>query len=798
MKITINPMQQNTEEHIEEKIAELTEAKAALERKVKALEESEARFRLVFENANESIAITQDEIIKYCNPQFAELSGYSIKEIQSMNFINFVCLEDQEMVKEKYKKRISGIQPKNNYSICIIAKDGEKKNVFVNSTLIDWEGKPAVLVLLSDISELKKAESELKRSQERYELAISGSAAGIWDWDIPSNHLYTSSRLKTLLGYDPDEVEITMEEFWGWLHPEDIETVQQQLEKHLKDHSEYVVDYRLKTKSGDYRWFYARGQAMWDEKGTAIRMSGSISDITQRKTVESDLSKSDERYKLAVAGSDVGIWDWDIVNDKAFFSERFKSILGYSNDDWTIVSLADYTKLIHPDDKDETNRLLQEYFAQRQGIFSRNYRLRTKRGGYRWFHVSGKAVWGEHGNPIRAAGSLIDIHEQKHIKEEIIKSESRFRQLMEQSPLAMEILAPTGEIRVYNSAWKKLWEIDEQGAQDTIAVYNMLTDPQIKKLGILPQVEKAFTGKHVILPPIQYNTTDTKTDFDLHDLKGLRSPWIQCHLNSVKDEDGEIAFIVNTYVDITDLKKAEEEAKEQRDVLARIDRASSMGQLTGSIAHELNQPLTGILGNAQAAEMMLKNHTADSSELLNIMQDIVSDTKRASDVIRNLRDLYREQKGEFVSFDINDVIKETLVLMHSEMIKYDAKPAIQLAEDIPKLKGNKVQIQQVVVNLILNALEAMMSINARTFNLKIVAFKNNRVVTVYIDDEGPGIDMDKIDRIFEPLATWKSGGTGMGLAISNSILESHGGNMFVKNLEKGGARVGLNLPIFDK
>ncbi|MCK5277107.1 MAG: HAMP domain-containing histidine kinase, partial [Cyclobacteriaceae bacterium] len=246
-------------------------------------------------------------------------------------------------------------------------------------------------------------------------------------------------------------------------------------------------------------------------------------------------------------------------------------------------------------------------------------------------------------------------------------------------------------------------------------------------------------------------------------------------------------------------RKAEVEVQEQRDVLARIDRATSMGQLTGSIAHELNQPLTGILGNAQASEMMLKNETFDSKELLEIMGDIVSDTKRAGDVIRNLRDLYKDQKNiEFSIIDINAILDETLLLLHSELVKYDVKVKRINESDTPEINGNKVQIQQVIVNLIMNAIEAMSSIDTQYFILTITTKYSDSEVKVYIDDLGPGIDEDKIDQIFQPLATWKSGGTGMGLAISNSIIESHGGRMVAENLSGGGARVGFEIPIINK
>jgi two-component system sensor kinase FixL len=315
--------------------------------------------------------------------------------------------------------------------------------------------------------------------------------------------------------------------------------------------------------------------------------------------------------------------------------------------------------------------------------------------------------------------------------------------------------------------------------------------------GHAPLVVRAFKGEDIIIPPMEYEGAITTNEIGFEDIKA-QSRWIQSHLYSVQHANGDLYYVVNINMDLTDLKRAEKETEKQREVLARIDRASSMGQLTGSIAHELNQPLTGILGNAQAVEMMLRNDASNSAEILEIIGDIVADTKRAGDVIRNLRELYREQKSEFKKIDINILVDETLELLHSEFVKYDVKVKNILAENMPEINGNKVQVQQVLVNLLMNAIEAMNGIGVENYNITITTATNNDLVKVYIDDTGPGIDEDKIDQIFEPLATWKSGGTGMGLAISNSIIESHGGIMQAKNLPAGGASIRFELPIIDE
>jgi signal transduction histidine kinase len=364
---------------------------------------------------------------------------------------------------------------------------------------------------------------------------------------------------------------------------------------------------------------------------------------------------------------------------------------------------------------------------------------------------------------------------------------------MEQSPLAMELLTPDGKIARVNSSWRLLWDVDEDGGADVLAKYNMLDDDQARDLGVAGLIKKGFAGENVVLPPIEYSGQQTAEEFNIEGVKA-KTVWIQCHLNPIRNEKQEIEYIVNTYVDITALKRSEDEAHRQREVLARMSRVTRMEQLTGSIAHEINQPLTGILSNAQAGEMMVQAEKYDPGEMAEIMAEIAADARRASEVIQSLRGLYRKQKVGFDPVDINAIVEETEHLLHSEFILQQVEITTECAPSSPMVAGNMVQLQQVLVNLIVNAAEAMKSTTKDTRRIHVATAHDANEVRAWVEDCGPGIDPDRIDAIFEPLATWKPGGTGMGLAISNSIIEAHRGKMWAENRPEGGARVGFILP----
>jgi C4-dicarboxylate-specific signal transduction histidine kinase len=250
--------------------------------------------------------------------------------------------------------------------------------------------------------------------------------------------------------------------------------------------------------------------------------------------------------------------------------------------------------------------------------------------------------------------------------------------------------------------------------------------------------------------------------------------------------------------DITNQKKVEREVREQRDALARVERIANLGQLTGSIAHELNQPLSGILSNAQAGELLLRDGKIDPAEMAAIITEIVADTKRAGEIIRNLRDLYREQKGDFQAVDLNALVEETLRILRSEFVMQNVTLTTKYTDAIPEVMGNRIQLQQVLVNLIMNAQQAMsdMADGDRTLHIATEHGTAGEAL-VSVEDRGSGIDPENIEKIFEPLATWNPGGTGMGLAISRTIIEAHGGRIRAENKPEGGARVSFALPAME-
>jgi len=292
--------------------------------------------------------------------------------------------------------------------------------------------------------------------------------------------------------------------------------------------------------------------------------------------------------------------------------------------------------------------------------------------------------------------------------------------------------------------------------------------------------------------------TKTHEESELYD--ETRGTWLHVSADPIFDDKGEIVRIVHTAKDVTEHKRAEQEALDARRELTRMERLSRMGELSASLSHELNQPLTAILSNARAALRFLQSGKLDLAELEEILQDIVKDDKRAGDIIRNLRAMVKPEEGEQELTSINDVLHETVALFRSEAIIRNVRIETDLADALPPLHINKVQIQQVLINLLTNAAESMAQDESadRVIVLRTAA-SGEGVVKVAVRDFGSGIEEQELHKIFEPFFTTKRSGLGMGLSLSRSIIESHGGHIWAENNPDKGITFYFDLPtITDK
>jgi two-component system sensor kinase FixL len=226
-----------------------------------------------------------------------------------------------------------------------------------------------------------------------------------------------------------------------------------------------------------------------------------------------------------------------------------------------------------------------------------------------------------------------------------------------------------------------------------------------------------------------------------------------------------------------------------------LTRVSTLGELAGSLAHELNQPLTAILSNAQAAQRFMATEPINLAEVREILQDLVNDNHRASEVLRKIRALVKKGELEAAALSLASVVGDVALLVHSDAIVRGIRMCLNIAPQLPSIYGDKVQLQQVVLNLLLNAFEALESRSAHDRVVMVEATLDSaEMIRVAVRDRGPGLASDKLDKLFMPFFTSKREGLGLGLSISRSIVEMHGGRIWAENNEDQGATFYFTLP----
>jgi two-component system, LuxR family, sensor kinase FixL len=493
------------------------------------------------------------------------------------------------------------------------------------------------------------------------------------------------------------------------------------------------------------------------------------------RRLASELRESEQQMALATEAANLGVWVRDFPGDEFWASDSWRALFGFPPAE--PLDIGKLLQRLHPDDRDSIRLALTKATAG-NGRYEAEYRLVLPDGQTRWIVSRGRVEFDGGGNPTRVRGVAIDVTVRREALEELRKSEERFRAVVEQASDGFELLDSDGRfLEVNEASLRQLGYTREELRRLTI----FDVDPMLDRDRFESDGETIMAGK-----PLQLETIHRRKD-------GTTFP-VDVSISNLQVGDRMHRFALVR--DITARKQAEAEAVRQRAELTHLSRVNTLGELAGSLAHELNQPLTAILSNAQAAQRFLAHGVPDLGEINEILADIVAQDKRAGEVIRRLRLLLKKGEVRHQPLVLNDLVVEVLKLMHSDLLNYGVIVRTEFAENLPVLAGDRVQLQQVLINLIINATEAMAGTARSERRLTIrTSPAGPDSVCISVVDVGTGIHPEKLEQIFEPYFSSKQDGLGLGLAVCRSIITAHGGRLWATNNPDRGAAVHMTLPL---
>jgi PAS domain S-box-containing protein len=438
----------------------------------------------------------------------------------------------------------------------------------------------------------------------------------------------------------------------------------------------------------------------------------------------------------------------------------------------------DWVPMLHPDDREKARKYWSN--CLRTGETGEvSYRVSSAQGDYRWFLSRFEPLQASDGTLLLWVGATLDIEELMRAQEALRESERAARSAIDGIAGLVAILAPNGGVETVNRPLfeyfgRSLEELKNWGTSDAVHPEDL---PRVLELNM--------RGLASGLP----------FDFELR-LRRFDGEYrlFDTRVVPIRDDSGRIVRWYNLLMDIEDRSRALARLEQMQSDFAHMNRVSMMGELAASLSHEITQPIGSARNNARAAQNFLDMQPPHLSEVREALSCVVGDTDRAGDIIDRIRDHIKKAPPRKGQFDLNEAINEVIVLGHSAIVKNGVSVQTRLSEVLFPIHCDRVQLQQVVLNLILNAAEAMGSVEAEPRDLLISTEQHHTGVLVAVRDSGPGIDPAHLERVFEAFYTTKSRGVGMGLSICRSIIDAHGGRLWAEANEPRGTIFQFTLP----
>lgn len=496
--------------------------------------------------------------------------------------------------------------------------------------------------------------------------------------------------------------------------------------------------------------------------------------LMKRRRAERLLIESEDRVSLATEAAQLGVWELDLASNKVWVSEEMRELFQIAPG--TDVDYTAFQKLVHPDDRPLREAAIKRAIETR-GSYETEFRILMPDGTVRWISGRARCIHNGGGSSGRLLGVSMDVTKRK-------QAEELFELVTESSPNGILLVDDKGRIILVNAHAEELFGFKREELMgkpvETLIPERFAREQEAHRISFLAAMRPQFMGAGREL----YACRKDGSEFP-----------VEVGLNPILTSQGRL--VLASIADITQRIKSEKETLEQRDELFHLSRVATMGHLSGSIAHELNQPLGIILSNAQAAQRMLAMSEPNIPELKEILTDIISENRRAGEVIMRLRALLKRGETRLLPVALNKIVKDVVLLLRSDFIARGIAVQTALTDELPDVAGDQVHLQQVLLNIIINACDAMEQNAPQDRVLKIATSQREDRVCLTVEDQGVGLPEGDADRIFKPFYTTKSQGLGIGLFICRSIIVAHHGQIWAEPKKGRGTIFHLELQTID-
>jgi PAS domain S-box-containing protein len=746
-----------------------------LKRTDETLRASEERFRSYFELGLIGMVITSpDKICLEVNDELCRILGYERSELLQMTWAEISHPDDLAEDVSNFERVMAGEIDGYTMDKRWIRKDGRMIETIMAAKCLRRAGGTVdyFVGLVQDITERKLAEAQRREANERVEMVLDSITDKFFavdnEWRYTSFNKHAEEQLH-VLGRNPTSLigKVLWEEF-----------------PHPASENELLraMDERVVTTDEDFSPLLGE----WYENRIYPNSDGGLAIfqryITKRKRAEEELRRSEAYLAEAQRISHTGSWAWNVSTGELFWSLEHFRICGVDPEQFRLT-METAQQLIHPDDCSSAHQAFFEATSEKR-IFERDLRFVCPDGTIRYVHSLAQPVFSESGELTEYVGTVMDVTERKRADEELQRSEAHLAEAQRIGHIGSWIWnVETGEC-FWSREHFRIFGLDPDSFKPTKENTQRLIHPED-----LPFVEQTLEKAIRESSDFQIEYRIIRPDGSTRFHRGLGHP--------VDKEQRDREFI-GMVVDVTERKLAEDALRDAQTELAHVTRVLALGELTASIAHEVNQPLAAIVTNGQASLRLLSRETPDLDGTREALEAMIKDGIRASEVIKRIRGLMKKSIPGKALLNINETIREVIALSVGELARNQVSLQTELEPDLPPVLADRVQVQQVVLNLVLNANEAMAGIDKRSRRLLISSEKgaaDNVVVSVL--DSGSGFSADDSERIFEAFFTTKSktGGLGLGLSISRTIIEGHGGRLWASPNKVKGATFRFTLPI---